>query len=124
MFFDDDYDYLQHLKDTSKDSVQWIPVETGNSSNSNVFKSTKKEEDNEDSSDDEIPKVEVNCDSYLQSLPSTCLINYVFSSFLQFIPGQNRKQINFPSSVFASEIEEDVGLLNKAAPQSGTASDF
>ncbi len=27
--------------------------------------------------------------------------------------------INLPSSVFASEIEEEVGLLNKAAPISG-----
>lgn len=27
--------------------------------------------------------------------------------------------INLPSSVFASEFEEEVGLLNKAAPVSG-----
>lgn len=29
-------------------------------------------------------------------------------------------KLNLPSSVFASNVEEDVGLLNKAAPQSGS----
>lgn len=28
-----------------------------------------------------------------------------------------RSKLNLPSSVFASEVEEDVGLLNKGAPQ-------
>lgn len=28
-------------------------------------------------------------------------------------------KLKLPSSVFASGVEEDVGLLNKAAPQSG-----
>lgn len=32
--------------------------------------------------------------------------------------------IKLPSSVFASEFEEDVGLLNKAAPISGPRLDF
>lgn len=32
---------------------------------------------------------------------------------------QQTVSINLPSSVFASEFEEEVGLLNKAAPVSG-----
>lgn len=36
------------------------------------------------------------------------------------IPAANsQNKLNLPSSVFASTVEEDVGLLNKAAPQSG-----
>lgn len=35
------------------------------------------------------------------------------------IPAASAPKINLPSSVFASEIEEDIGLLNKAAPVSG-----
>uniref|UniRef100_A0A8C0J4L1 Protein LTV1 homolog n=1 Tax=Chelonoidis abingdonii TaxID=106734 RepID=A0A8C0J4L1_CHEAB len=70
VFFDDDYDYLQHLKEAS-------------------------------------------CPSEL--VPSD-------------VPGQPSRSIapaiNLPSSVFASEFEEDVGLLNKAAPVSGPRLDF
>uniref|UniRef100_A0A8C0J4G6 Protein LTV1 homolog n=1 Tax=Chelonoidis abingdonii TaxID=106734 RepID=A0A8C0J4G6_CHEAB len=74
VFFDDDYDYLQHLKEAS-------------------------------------------CPSEL--VPSD-------------VPGQPSRMcqtlyapaINLPSSVFASEFEEDVGLLNKAAPVSGPRLDF
>lgn len=32
---------------------------------------------------------------------------------------QDRKTIKLPSSVFPSEVEEEVGLLNRAAPHSG-----
>uniref|UniRef100_A0A8C0J689 Protein LTV1 homolog n=1 Tax=Chelonoidis abingdonii TaxID=106734 RepID=A0A8C0J689_CHEAB len=65
VFFDDDYDYLQHLKEAS-------------------------------------------CPSELVPSDST----------------QKAPAINLPSSVFASEFEEDVGLLNKAAPVSGPRLDF
>lgn len=33
-------------------------------------------------------------------------------------------KLNLPSSVFASTVEEDVGLLNKAAPESGKQNIF
>ncbi|CAD6208398.1 GSCOCG00003406001-RA-CDS [Cotesia congregata] len=75
IFFDDDYDYLQHLKDGNKLSVEWERVDEPSNSN-------KKKDDKEP------PK------------------------------------INLPSSVFASSVEEKVGLLNKAAPVSGPRLDF
>ncbi|XP_074043852.1 protein LTV1 homolog isoform X2 [Macrotis lagotis] len=74
VFFDDDYDYLQHLKEPSGPS-ELIP---------SCFQSDGQEQ--------------------------TLLIP---------TPG-----IKLPSSVFASEFEEDVGLLNKAAPVSGPRLDF
>lgn len=36
-----------------------------------------------------------------------------------FLSDEQATSINLPSSVFASEFEEEVGLLNKAAPVSG-----
>uniref|UniRef100_A0A8C9QAE6 Protein LTV1 homolog n=1 Tax=Spermophilus dauricus TaxID=99837 RepID=A0A8C9QAE6_SPEDA len=75
VFFDDDYDYLQHLKEPSGPS-ELIPAST-----------TSKDEKEETS-----------------VIPST--------------------GIKLPSSVFASDFEEDVGLLNKAAPVSGPRLDF
>ncbi|XP_014479763.1 PREDICTED: protein LTV1 homolog [Dinoponera quadriceps] len=69
IYYDDDYDYLQHLRDVKSLSVEWQRVE-----NTNVSKN---------SDDKDIPK------------------------------------INLPSSVFASNVEEEVGMLNKAAPVSG-----
>ncbi|XP_065223601.1 protein LTV1 homolog [Planococcus citri] len=68
IYFDDDYDYLQHMRDSNKAQVEWVQA------------------------------------------PST---------------SKNEKQkLNLPSSVFASEVEEEVGLLNKAAPQSGLRLDL
>ncbi|MEJ1275349.1 protein LTV1 homolog isoform X1 [Cricetulus griseus] len=78
VFFDDDYDYLQHLKEPSG-PAELIPS-TAFSTNSN----DEKEE------------------------------TLVCSS----------TGIKLPSSVFASEFEEDVGLLNKAAPVSGPRLDL
>ncbi|XP_052025319.1 protein LTV1 homolog [Apodemus sylvaticus] len=78
VFFDDDYDYLQHLKEPSG-PAELIP--------SSAF-STDPCNEKEDTS--------------------------AFSS----------TGIKLPSSVFASEFEEDVGLLNKAAPVSGPRLDF
>jgi len=62
IYFDDDYDYLQHLRDVNYATVSWEPVEH---------------------------------------------------------PSSQTAKLKLPSSVFASNVEEDVGLLNKAAPQSG-----
>lgn len=67
IFFDDDYDYLQHLRDVSRTTCDWEPVE--------------------------------------QTQNQTA-------------------KLKLPSSVFASEVEEDVGLLNKAAPHSGPRLDL
>uniref|UniRef100_A0A8C0B794 Protein LTV1 homolog n=1 Tax=Buteo japonicus TaxID=224669 RepID=A0A8C0B794_9AVES len=69
VFFDDDYDYLQHLKEASGPS-ELVPSVRGQQS------------------------------------------RIVAPS------------IKLPSSVFATEFEEDVGLLNKAAPVSGPRLDF
>jgi protein LTV1 len=62
IYFDDDYDYLQHLRDVNNAAVSWEPIEQLSS---------------------------------------------------------QAAKLKLPSSVFASNVEEDVGLLNKAAPQSG-----
>lgn len=72
IFFDDEYDYLQHLKDVSSLPVEWERVENANQSDKR----------------------------------------------------KDAPKINLPSSVFASEVEEPVGLLNKAAPVSGPRLDY
>lgn len=72
IYFDDDYDYLQHLRDVNRLSVEWERVE--NTDNDKCDKSAPK--------------------------------------------------INLPSSVFASNVEEKVGMLNKAAPVSGLQLDL
>lgn len=64
IYFDDEYNYLQHLRDTNT-KMEWEEVER-------------------------IPAAK---------------------------PAPTK--LNLPSSVFASTVEEDVGLLNKAAPESG-----
>ncbi|XP_034187473.1 LTV1 ribosome biogenesis factor isoform X2 [Osmia lignaria lignaria] len=74
IYFDDDYDYLQHLKDVNSLTAEWERVDNTTSSKTN---------DNKDA-----PK------------------------------------INLPSSVFASNVEEKVGLLNRAAPVSGLQLDL
>lgn len=73
IYFDDDYDYLQHLKDVNTLTAEWERVD---------------------------------------SIPSK--IN----------ESHNAPKINLPSSVFASNVEEKVGLLNKAAPISGLQLDL
>ncbi|RMC12880.1 hypothetical protein DUI87_10405 [Hirundo rustica rustica] len=71
VFFDDDYDYLQHLKEPL------VPL----------------------------------------SLSHLCVDSKAELS-------SQAPSIKLPSSVFATEFEEDVGLLNKAAPVSGPRLDF
>ncbi|NWI35450.1 LTV1 protein, partial [Picathartes gymnocephalus] len=84
VFFDDDYDYLQHLKEASGPS-ELVPSVRGQQSRIVIT--------SEGHIEDEIQRI---------SAPS----------------------IKLPSSVFATEFEEDVGLLNKAAPVSGPRLDF
>ncbi|XP_075169738.1 LTV1 ribosome biogenesis factor [Haematobia irritans] len=75
--FDDDYDYLQHLKKPEMETV-WEYVENPNQ--------VKKRVD----------------ENRLTTAP----------------------KLNLPSSVFATEFEEDEGMLNKAAPQPGPRPDW
>jgi len=72
IYFDDNYDYLQHLRDVNTSSCEWVRVENANS----------KEDKQKDT------------------------------------------KINLPSSVFASNVEEKVGMLNKAAPVTGPQLDL
>ncbi|XP_015277472.1 PREDICTED: protein LTV1 homolog [Gekko japonicus] len=85
VFFDDDYDYLQHLREASGTS-ELVPSSIQSQQGRIIV--TKEGEVEE----------EIQC-----ILAPT---------------------INLPSSVFASDFEEDVGLLNKAAPVSGPRLDF
>ncbi|KAH0622356.1 hypothetical protein JD844_024593 [Phrynosoma platyrhinos] len=85
VFFDDDYDYLQHLKEASGPS-ELVPANRPDPQG-RIVVTTKGEVEEE----------------------------------IQHIPAPT---INLPSSVFASEFEEEVGLLNKAAPISGPRLDF
>ncbi|KAL4705462.1 hypothetical protein ACJJTC_007034 [Scirpophaga incertulas] len=78
IYFDDDYNYLQHLKDTREVTMLLQPKIT----HKGKEKSTEP-----------------------QSTKTTDELKPVTST------------IQLPSSVFASEVEEDVGLLNKAASQ-------
>ncbi|XP_069582018.1 protein LTV1 homolog [Ranitomeya imitator] len=77
VFFDDDYDYLQHLKETGP--AELVPSESHRAPS----------------------KIIVTTDGRVEEQADN-------------IRGPS---INLPSSVFASEFEEDVGLLNKAAPR-------
>ncbi|KAJ8931610.1 hypothetical protein NQ314_015472 [Rhamnusium bicolor] len=66
IFFDDDFNYLEHLKDIKDNKVEWP-------------EHAEKE----------------------------------------LAERQEKTKLKLPSSVFASEVEEEVGMLNKAAPVSG-----
>uniref|UniRef100_A0A3P9JGH5 Protein LTV1 homolog n=1 Tax=Oryzias latipes TaxID=8090 RepID=A0A3P9JGH5_ORYLA len=87
VFFDDDYDYLQHLKEPSGQSELVAAVSSNRDGGSVQFLNE---------GDDEMEQEE---DSPVATL-------------------------HLPSSVFASEFEEEVGLLNKAAPISGPRLDM
>ncbi|XP_044045455.1 protein LTV1 homolog [Siniperca chuatsi] len=86
VFFDDDYNYLQHLKEAScpTELVAAGPLHTDR----RPFHLCDEEEEGD--TDKAVPAA----------------------------------SINLPSSVFASEFEEEVGLLNKAAPISGPRLDM
>ncbi|XP_015254309.1 PREDICTED: protein LTV1 homolog [Cyprinodon variegatus] len=93
VFFDDDYDYLQHLKEASGPSEL---VATGPSYPDRGSCDLRDEEEEEEK--------EKEVEAVSKELPEATL--------------------HLPSSVFASEFEEDVGLLNKAAPVSGPRLDM
>lgn len=86
VFFDDDYNYLQHLKEASAPTEL---VLAGPERRGLHIPGGDEEEEN---------------DGDIQLVPSA--------------------SIKLPSSVFASEFEEEVGLLNKAAPISGPRLDM
>ncbi|XP_071765113.2 protein LTV1 homolog [Centroberyx gerrardi] len=88
VFFDDDYDYLQHLKETER------PVELVAAG---PARPDRQPFDLRNDGGEEEGEVD-------QAVPAS--------------------SINLPSSVFASEFEEEVGLLNKAAPISGPRLDM
>nr|CAD7429403.1 unnamed protein product [Timema monikensis] len=75
VFFDDDYNYLNHLFDIRKSAVEWESVEKFQIKRTDITK-------------------------------------------------HEGVKLQLPSSVFASTIEEDVGLLNLAAPRSGPQLDL
>ncbi|PIO38153.1 hypothetical protein AB205_0158480 [Aquarana catesbeiana] len=83
VFFDDDYNYLQHLKEVGPTEL----VPSGRPQSRIIVTDDGKVEEEE-----------------VEQIPPPT--------------------INLPSSVFASEFEEDVGLLNKAAPVRGLCLDL
>uniref|UniRef100_A0A671L0F8 Protein LTV1 homolog n=1 Tax=Sinocyclocheilus anshuiensis TaxID=1608454 RepID=A0A671L0F8_9TELE len=85
VFFDDDYNYLQHLREAPQ------PAELVSAPRLRRDARPKPAEDEEDAN--------------VPVRPATA-------------------SIKLPSSVFASEFEEEVGLLNKAAPVSGPRLDM
>ncbi|KAM7419854.1 hypothetical protein PAMA_016793 [Pampus argenteus] len=89
VFFDDDYDYLQHLKEAS-DHTELVPAAAPSHTDKQAIQLHDGEDEDEGDADKAVPA----------------------------------GTINLPSSVFASEFEEDVGLLNKAAPVSGPRLDM
>ncbi|XP_034543773.1 protein LTV1 homolog isoform X2 [Notolabrus celidotus] len=88
VFFDDDYNYLQHLKE-AESLTEWV---SSGPSQTRVRDDDEGEEEEEEEEDAD------------KTIPAS--------------------SINLPSSVFASEFEEEVGLLNKAAPISGPRLDM
>ncbi|XP_062244318.1 protein LTV1 homolog [Platichthys flesus] len=94
VFYDDNYNYLQHLKE----AVGPTELVVTNPPNTNRRPVPLHAEDEEEEEEEE---EEGDAD--------------------KAPPGAS---INLPSSVFASEFEEEVGLLNKAAPISGPRLDM
>ncbi|XP_073698227.1 protein LTV1 homolog isoform X2 [Garra rufa] len=86
VFFDDDYNYLQHLRESAQ------TTELVSAPFFNRDARSKPAEDEEDMKEEGV------------NVPTA--------------------SIKLPSSVFASEFEEEVGLLNKAAPISGPRLDM
>ncbi|KAL6111119.1 ltv1 [Pungitius sinensis] len=93
VFFDDDYNYLQHLKEAAPTAelVADAPPHAGRT----ALRLHGDDDDEENSEDGD-----------------------------QDVLDPQAASINLPSSVFASEFEEEVGLLNKAAPISGPRLDM
>ncbi|XP_063054401.1 protein LTV1 homolog [Engraulis encrasicolus] len=98
VFFDDDYNYLQHLRETQQ------PTELVASSFPRKAALPLSRRTEEGGSDEEEEEEGEEMEMEVQVIPAA--------------------SINLPSSVFASEFEEKVGLLNKAAPISGPRLDM
>nr|CAG4651104.1 EOG090X08PQ [Simocephalus serrulatus]SVE94329.1 EOG090X08PQ [Simocephalus serrulatus] len=79
IFYEDNYDYLQHLRDVTK-TAEWVLAE--DTKTSRVWKAP-----------------------VARGISDQC-------------------KLKLPSSVFQSEVEEEVGLLNRAAPHSGPRPDL
>ncbi|XP_043076720.1 protein LTV1 homolog [Puntigrus tetrazona] len=86
VFFDDDYNYLQHLREASRPAELVSAPRHRRGAQPNPAQ----DEEDEEEEDADVPMA----------------------------------SIKLPSSVFASEFEEEVGLLNKAAPVSGPRLDM
>ncbi|XP_023268189.1 protein LTV1 homolog isoform X1 [Seriola lalandi dorsalis] len=102
VFFDDDYNYLQHLKEASGASE----LVTAGPSYTDRRPVKLRDEDDDGENEEE------------GDADTVCPVSSVR------FPLSQAANINLPSSVFASEFEEDVGLLNKAAPISGPRLDM
>ncbi|KAI7810824.1 protein LTV1 homolog [Triplophysa rosa] len=87
VFFDDDYDYLQHMKDVSQTTALVSTPQVHRDARSRTTEDNDEEKTKED----------------VSRVPAS---------------------ITLPSSVFATDFEEEVGLLNKAAPVSGPRLDM
>ncbi|KAF4075348.1 hypothetical protein AMELA_G00233620 [Ameiurus melas] len=98
VFFDDDYNYLQHLREASQPAELVSAPRPYRQSRPLGLEEEEEEEVVEGVDEDEQAKEEV------LTVPAA--------------------SIKLPSSVFASEFEEEVGLLNKAAPISGPRLDM
>ena len=85
VFYDDDYDYMVHLKDRQQVQHDWDAADR--------FLIGKRREENKE--EEESPS-----------------------------KAKERPKVKLPSSVFASEKEEEVGLLNRAAKSSGPLLDW
>ncbi|XP_040043126.2 protein LTV1 homolog [Gasterosteus aculeatus] len=90
VFFDDDYNYLQHLKEAAP-TAELVADEPAHGNRPTLR--LRGDDDDDDEEDRDVLDVQA-------------------------------ASINLPSSVFASEFEEKVGLLNKAAPISGPRLDM
>ncbi|KAM8878288.1 protein LTV1 homolog [Spinachia spinachia] len=95
VFFDDDYNYLQHLKEAAPTAE--LVADAPAHGDRTALRLHGGQDDDEESSEEGDQDVHDE---------------------------QAATNLNLPSSVFASEFEEEVGLLNKAAPISGPRLDM
>ncbi|KAK7482239.1 hypothetical protein BaRGS_00026482 [Batillaria attramentaria] len=80
IYFDDDYDYMQHLKEVSE-VTEWVPAQAAS-----------------------------NQDEMMSEASASTRAT--------------EPRLKLPGSVFASDLERDVGVLNMAAPSSGPKLDW
>ncbi|KAF0290286.1 Protein LTV1 [Amphibalanus amphitrite] len=90
IYFDDDYNYLQHIKPSRKQDVVWLESASAAKRKKKRHAASLPQEEGADADAD--------------------------AAVAAAAPGPS---LQLPSSVFASHVEEDVGLLNRAAPDYG-----